>query len=173
MVGQSVAAFTPVTASAGTAPYTFLLTPAVQGLRINTATGQITASGTLSATNGPVQETVTVSDSRNSQKQATFTLQISPALAISTTYAVSTSALQINKSTTIISWQVVNATGSAYAPYTYLLSSGTLPGTLRIDPSSGLLTGTPPATTSSGSYTVRVTDNAGFTATRTFFLKIV
>ena len=173
MVGQSVAAFTPVTASAGTAPYTFLLAPAVQGLRINTATGQITASGTLSATNGPVSETVTVSDSRNSQKLATFTLQISPALAISTTYAATGSALQISRNTVIIPRQVVTAIGSAYAPYTYLLSSGTLPGNLRIDPSSGFLTGTAPNTTSSGSYTLRVTDNAGFTATRTFFLKIV
>jgi len=173
MVGQSVPAFTPVTASAGTAPYTFTLTPAVQGLRINPSTGQITSQGALSATSGQVTETVSVTDSLGSQQRATFTLQISPALTISTSYAANASALQIPKSTLNILQRVVTASGSVYSPYTYSLSQGTLPNGLTIDPNSGFLKGTAPNSISTGSYTVRVTDSAGFTMTRAFFLKII
>jgi hypothetical protein len=173
MVGQSVPAFTPVTASAGTAPYTFTLTPAVQGLRINPSTGQITSQGALSATSGPVTETVSVTDSLGSQQRATFTLQISPALTISTSYAANASALQISRNTPNISQTVVPASGSLYTPYTYSLSQGTLPNGLTIDPNSGFLKGTAPNSISTGSYTVRVTDSAGFTMTRAFFLKII
>jgi hypothetical protein len=174
MVGQTVAAFTPVTASSGTAPYTYSLSPAVAGLRINTTTGQITSSGTLVATPGVVVETVSITDSLGSSISKTFNLQISPALTLTTTYLATGSALPLTRNATNISQTVVTAGGSAYANYTYFLSSGTLPVGLSIDLASGALKGNVPnSTLAATSYTVRVTDGAGFSATRAFFLKII
>ena len=174
MVGQTVAAFTPVTALSGTAPYTYSLSPAVAGLRINTTTGQITSSGTLVATTGAVVETVSITDSLGSSISKTFNLQISPALTLTTPYGASGSALSLNKGTQSISQTVVIAGGSAYTNYTYFLSSGTLPVGLSIDLATGALKGNVPnSTLAATSYTVRVTDGAGFSATRAFFLKII
>ena len=174
MVGQAVAAFTPVTASAGTAPYTYSLSPAAAGLRINATTGQITASGTLASTSGAVVETVLITDSRASTISKTFSLQVSPALTLTTTHSASSSALSLSKNATNVSQQVVTAGGSAYTSYTYALSAGTLPTGLSIDAATGLLKGNVPNTAQNAtSYTVRVTDSAGFTTTRAFFLKIV
>jgi len=174
MVGQTVAAFTPVTASSGTAPYTYSLSPAVAGLRINTTTGQITSSGTLVATPGVVVETVSITDSLGSSISKTFNLQISPALTLTTTYLATGSALPLTRNATNISQTVVTAGGSAYANYTYFLSSGTLPVGLSIDLATGALKGNVPnSTLAATSYTVRVTDGAGFSATRAFFLKII
>jgi hypothetical protein len=173
MVGQTVAAFTPVTASSGTAPYTYLLLPSVAGLRINTTTGQITSSGTLVATPGVVVETVTITDSLGSSISKTFNLQISPALTLTTTYGTSGNSLPLTKGTQNISQTVVTAGGSAYAGYTYALQ-GNLPSGLIFDTTTGLLKGNvSSAPLAATSYTVRVTDGAGFSATRAFFLKIV
>jgi hypothetical protein len=174
MVGQTVAAFTPVTALSGTAPYTYSLSPAVAGLRINTTTGQITSSGTLVATTGAVVETVSITDSLGSSISKTFNLQISPALTLTTPYGASGSALSLNKGTQSISQTVVIAGGSAYANYTYSLNSGALPVGLSIDPANGALKGNVPSGISGAtSYTIRVTDSAGFTLTKAFYLKIV
>ena len=174
MVGQTVAAFTPVTASSGTAPYTYSLSPAVAGLRINATTGQITSSGTLLATSGVVPETVSITDSLGSSISKTFNLQISPALTLTTNYGTSGTAISLTRSATNISQTVVTADGSAYANYAYSLSSGTLPVGLSIDLTTGALKGNVRSTTlAATSYTVRVTDGAGFSATRAFFLKIV
>ena len=174
MVGQTVAAFTPVTALSGTAPYTYSLSPAVAGLRINTTTGQITSSGTLVATTGAVVETVSITDSLGSSISKTFNLQISPALTLTTPYGASGSALSLNKGTQIIPQTVVIAGGSAYANYTYSLNSGALPVGLSIDPANGALKGNVPSGISGAtSYTIRVTDSAGFTLTKAFYLKIV
>ena len=174
MVGQAVSAFTPVTASAGTAPYTYSLSPAAAGLRINATTGQITASGTLASTSGAVLETVLITDFRASTISKTFSLQVSPALTLTTIHSASSSALSLSKNATNVSQQVVTAGGSAYTSYTYALSAGTLPIGLSIDAATGFLKGNVPNTAQNAtSYTVRVTDSAGFTTTRAFFLKIV
>jgi hypothetical protein len=174
MVGQSVAAFTPVTASSGTPPYTYSLSPAVSGLRINATTGQITSSGTLVATSGAVVETVSITDSLGSSISKTFNLQISPALTLTTNYGTSGTAISLTRNATNISQTVVTVGGSVYANYTYSLNSGALPVELSIDPATGALKGNVRSTAlPATSYTVRVTDGAGFSATRAFFLKIV
>jgi len=174
MVGQSVAAFTPVTASSGTTPYTYSLSPAVPGLRINATTGQITSSGTLVATSGAVVETVSITDSLGSSISKTFNLQISAALTLTTNYGTSGTAISLTGSATNISQKVVTAGGSAFANYTYSLNSGALPVGLSIDPATGALKGNVRSTAlPATSYTVQVTDGAGFSVTRAFFLKIV
>jgi hypothetical protein len=67
------------------------------------------------------------------------------------------------------SQQLVATGGTAGGALTYTLQSGTLPGTLTLS-SSGLISGTCPATNTSSTFTVRVTDVAGAFADRTFDL---
>ena len=89
--------------------------------------------------------------------QKTFTLTISPALAISTASSLPNAMVGIAYSITF------TATGG-YAPYTWSLASGsTLPAGLSLS-SSGTLSGTPTAATPSGtpaSFTIVVTDGSG------------
>jgi large repetitive protein len=53
--------------------------------------------------------------------------------------------------------------GGGTPPYTWALISGSFPGGLSLDPATGILSGTP--TTTTGSFTVQVTDALGATAT--------
>ncbi|ARV18611.1 hypothetical protein AEP_01667 [Curvibacter sp. AEP1-3] len=55
----------------------------------------------------------------------------------------------------------------------YALTSGTLPTGLTLNPTSGVISGTPSAEAASGSFTVTMTDKGGQTATQTFSLKVV
>lgn len=66
--------------------------------------------------------------------------------------------------------QAITATGGT-PPYTFSVSSGSLPGGLALDPATGLITGTPVAG-GTFTFTVIVVDNAGQRAARSFSLAI-
>jgi len=67
--------------------------------------------------------------------------------------------------------QTLAATGGT-TPYTWAISSGNLPSGLSLNASSGAITGTPSASGTS-SFTARVTDNVGATATKALSIVIV
>lgn len=92
----------------------------------------------------------------------TFTL--SNALAIGTTSPLPGGSPGAAYSTTI------TAAGGT-APYTWALSSGTLPAGLTLNPSSGVLSGTP-TTAGVSSFNIRATDAASATSTVAFSLTI-
>jgi hypothetical protein len=80
-VNTAAAIFTPVTASGGTAPYTFAITPSLPaGLALNTSTGAIT--GTPTTTSGVTTHTVTVTDSAGANATSSFSLTVSAGLVI-------------------------------------------------------------------------------------------
>jgi hypothetical protein len=58
------------------------------------------------------------------------------------------------------------------SPFTWSVSSGTLPGGVSLGASTGLLSGTPSAA-GSYSFTVEITDNAGLTATEPVTLAVI
>ena len=98
-IGNGVAAtpFTPVTASGGTAPFGYTISPALPaGLSISSSTGEITGtpSGTLSATT----YTVTVTDAVSASASKTFSLTIDA--APTATQAVATKVLTRNVAAT-------------------------------------------------------------------------
>jgi hypothetical protein len=139
-----------VTASGGVPPYTWSAAGLPSALSINSTTGVISGTPTVSGT-FPV--TVTVSDSGgvNPQtRQANYNLTINPLLVI-TTASLPAGTITHPYTTT------VTASGGA-TPYAW--SATGLPGGVSINSSTGAITGTP---TASGTFpvTVTVTDSGG------------
>jgi streptogramin lyase len=66
--------------------------------------------------------------------------------------------------------EILSATGGA-PPYTWAVSSGSLPAGLTLNPDTGQITGTP-AAAGPGSFTVQVTDSSQAMATEVFSLNI-
>lgn len=161
-------------ASAGTAPYTWSV-PAgslPSGLTLNPATGLISGTPTAS---GNFSLAITVKDSSSPSVSATTTLVLS---VVSANQANTAAVLTIP--TTTLPAAVTNqaydglltATGGTL-PYTWSLSSGSLPAGLSLSSPWGLIYGTP---TAGGSYhfTMTVTDSSSpaQTATATISLTI-
>jgi hypothetical protein len=110
LVGTPATAFTPVTASGGTVPYTFAISPALPGaLSFSTSTGAIT--GTPSTAFVATTHTVTVTDSRGTQASQSFSLSASSGLVI-TQHPRSATA-------TAGSTVTVNVTATASSALTY------------------------------------------------------
>ena len=142
-------------ATGGITPYSWAVTtgslPA--GLTLNAATGAI--SGTPTA-NGTATFTVTVTDSETpTAKTATsssLTIVVNPALSVTTT-SLASGVLGSNYS------QTLSAAGGI-TPYTWAITTGSLPAGLGLNTSSGAISGTPSGTfTGTTNFTVTVTDN--------------
>ena len=142
-----------VTASGGTAAYTYSVTSGTlpAGLSLNTSTGAITGTPT---TAGNTSFTITATDANSITGAANYTLAVAQS-SVTLTLSPSSGALTTATVGTAYSQSVTTTSGNA--PYTY---SGTgLPNGLSIDTNTGAITGTP---TTAGSYTitVAVTDSA-------------
>lgn len=150
-------------ASGGTQPYrwTVLSGALPLGLALAPATGVL--SGTpLSA--GTFSFTVQVADSASLVATQTFALTIASGLAISTPPLLPGASVGVAYS------QTLTAVGGT-SPYQWLVNAGSLPASMALNPSTGVLSGTP---TASGTFTftVLVTDNAGNRATQQFTLVV-
>ena len=134
----------------GTKPYTWSISAGAlpNGLTLNTSTGQI--SGTPSKT-GAFQFTVSVTDSSTPQQNASakFTITINAALAI-TTSSLPSGSVGTAYSTTLA------ATGGV-TPYSWSVSSGSLPAGLSLASSTGIISGTP-TTAGTSNFTITVSD---------------
>jgi hypothetical protein len=141
-----------VQAIGGTLPYTWSISagslPA--GLGLNAATGAIT--GTPSAT-GTSNFTVKVTDS-TTPTPGTATAALS--ITINAALAITTASLPGGNIGTAYS-ATVNASGGV-APYSWSITSGSLPTGLSINSSTGAISGTPTKTETS-TFTVTVTDS--------------
>jgi large repetitive protein len=147
-----------ITASGGTAPYTYAVTagslPA--GLGLNSSTGLL--SGTPTAT-GSFPFTITATDatggagSLGCSGNQPYTLTIGcPAITLSPL------SLPNGTVSTAYSQQITASGGTA--PYTYAVTSGSLPPGLVLNASTGLLSGTP-TTAGTFPFTVTATDTTG------------
>lgn len=150
-------------AAGGTAPYTWSVSsgslPA--GLSLNTGTGAITGAAT--AANGAgVSVTLRATDANGCQGSVTLTLKVCPALSISP------SSLPPASVGAAYSQALSGAGGSG--PYTYSISSGSLPSGLTMN-SSGVISGSA-SVGSSSSFIVRITDANGCTGTRAYSLSV-
>ncbi|MGA2132917.1 MAG: putative Ig domain-containing protein [Bryobacteraceae bacterium] len=143
-------------AAGGTPPYTWSISSGTlpPGLSLNATLGSIT--GTPS-TAGTYPFTVKVTDSASNTATQAFSITISASLTITTTTLP-------GGSVGVAYSQTLGAAGGT-PPYTWSVSSGSLPPGISLNPSSGVVGGVP-GTAGSYSFTVKVTDSASATATQ-------
>ncbi|MBB5339847.1 beta strand repeat-containing protein [Tunturiibacter gelidoferens] len=157
-----------LTATGGTAPYSWSIVsgslPA--GLSLSASTGIISGTPTAS---GSFSITVAVKDSSSTQQTANgaFTFNIAPpALIITSSSTLASGTANKSYSATL------TASGGT-APYSWSISSGSLPAGLSLSASTGIISGTP---TASGSFSITVavkdSSSAQQTATATLSLAV-
>ncbi|WP_425526752.1 putative Ig domain-containing protein [Xanthomonas campestris] len=162
--GQAYAA-TIAPATGGTAPYSYALSAGVlpNGVVLDTATGGLSGTPTLS---GTFNFTLTVTDSTPSpaaQASQSYTLSIAAPVIV-----VAPTALPVATRGTAYS-QVLTASGGT-APYTYAVNAGSAPAGLTLA-SNGTLSGNP--TVEGGfNFTVTATDANNFTASQAYVLTV-
>jgi hypothetical protein len=144
-------------ASGGTTPYTWSLNSGSQALpadlSLDASSGAITGTPTTTGTTSPTFKVLdsTVPNQQSATKQLSITINPNATLQITTT------TLPDGTTTTPYSQQVV-ATGGC-SPFTWSISSGSLPPPLTIDASTGLIDGGTPTTAGQYNFTVEVTDS--------------
>jgi prepilin-type N-terminal cleavage/methylation domain-containing protein len=151
---------TTVTASGGKGAYTWSATGLPSALSINAVTGAI--SGTPSAS-GTFTVVVSVTDSASPSftTTRTYTLTINAPPAITPT----SNSVKKNKAFTF-----TPGTTGGTLPFTWSISGQ--PAWVALNPSTGVLSGTPPNSTGTFTFTLTVTDAAGAAATVTYTLNV-
>lgn len=160
---RTVAYSSGLTVSNGAAPFVWSIAAGTlpTGLTIDSATGVI--SGTPTDTNYTDRTiTVRVVDANGSAAQSVQTIRYANVLSLTGSLAAGVQGSAYNDG--------FDRSGG-HSPFTYAITSGTLPAGLTFNTSTGVITGTP-TSTSSTSITIRVTDASGATASRSGTLTI-
>jgi hypothetical protein len=153
-----------LTATGGTPPYTW--TAPNSSLPPGLNLGSSGLFGGTPTTAGTFTFPLTATDRGGYRDTASFTMTVVPALAITTAAALPDGAAGAPYEAQLA------ATGGT-APYTWavLAELGTLPAGVTLNASTGRLSGTPPAA-GNYSFSVRVIDSAGRSATKAFTISI-
>jgi hypothetical protein len=109
--------------------------------------------------------TVAVTDAVSARTTKDFTLTIAGALTI-------TSAPQLPQGVPGTPYNVTLTVAGGVAPFVWSITSGALPGGLRLDPGTGTITGVPTAA-GNASFTVTVTDAGNVTSQKAFTLAVI
>jgi hypothetical protein len=161
--GQVNSAYsTAVTATGGTAPYTWSISSGVLPTGLSLATGTGVISGTPSAS-GTFNVTLAVHDAQGVSTTANFSITIAASLQITTTSLPSGVVGSPYDAT-------LAATGGT-PPYTWGIASGSLPSSLALAATTGTISGTP-STSGTFTPTVQVTDSANNTVTQPYSFAI-
>ena len=128
-----------------------------------TGTPSTTISGTPTTSNS-YTFTVRVTDSGGNTDTKAYSIVVN-----AVTFAITTGSLSPGTVGDAYTASL-SATAGVCTPYTWSISSGTLPAGLSIIPSTGVISGTPTGVGST--FTVQVSNSAGRTATQVFTLTI-
>jgi len=151
----------------GTAPYSYSAAGLPAGLSFNSATGVL--SGTPVAA-GTASLTIQATDSSNGTSgpisaSQSYTLNIA-----APTVTVSPASLP-NPTAGAAFGQTLTGSGGA-APYSFVVTAGTLPAGLSLNSGTGAITGTP-AATGTFNFTVTTTDRNGFTGSQAYGVTVL
>ncbi len=150
-----------VTASGGTTPYTFTVSSGTLPAGVSLATnGALTGTVTSSATS---TFTVTATDSNGCTGSRDYTVH-----ATCPTITVAPASLAAGTTGSSYS-QTITASGGT-TPYSFLVTTGTLPTGLSLA-TTGELTGTP-SVVGSSSFTVTATDSNGCTGSKAYTVQV-
>jgi hypothetical protein len=153
-----------IAATGGVAPLSFSITSGslASPLTLNSVTGAITGTPTAVSTSN---FTVTVTDSSGLADQAVQSYSV----GIFSTLSITTTSLPGADQGSAYSQTVAAAGGSG--SYSWSISAGSLPPSTTLNPATGILSGTPSL---AGTYvfTVKVSDQAGDSATGQFTVQV-
>lgn len=137
--------------SFGHLPYAFGASGLPAGLSINASTGEISGTPTTAGTRMPV---VTMTDAKGNVVTRSNSVTIAAALTLTGTVPAATRE---------VAYSFRPTTAGGWPGYSYAITAGSLPAGLTLNPTTGLISGTP-TTQSENSATLTVTDADGATA---------
>jgi hypothetical protein len=149
-----------LSASGGSTPYTWSTTSGTWPAGLSLSSAGI-VSGTPTASNGAgVNVTVRATDVYGCFKDQVVSIKICPVITLGpASLANSTVGLAYSQS--------ITASGSSATPFTYSVSSGTLPAGLTLNTSTGAITGTP-TSSAVATFTIRAADANGCSGTQSY-----
>jgi uncharacterized protein YhjY with autotransporter beta-barrel domain len=153
-----------IVASGGTAPYSYAIVGGAlpAGLALNAATGVISGTPTV---NGAFGFTVQATDATPNTGTRAYTLN------------VGTNSLVVNPATLpagthgVAYSQTLSVTGGT-GPFTFAITSGTLPAGLTLNTATGVISGTPSGSGIIANFTVGAADGNGDAGSRSYALSI-
>ena len=145
------------TASGGSSPYTYSVSAGTlpAGTSLNTSSGVVSGTPTAS---GAFSYTIKATDCKAAIASQTLSGTIAPVLSLSSTDSTS--------NVVGVSYSQSNTASGGTTPYVYSVSAGALPTGTSLNTTNGLVSGIP-TTTGAFSYTIKVADNQGGSATQT------
>ncbi|HUB31081.1 MAG TPA: putative Ig domain-containing protein, partial [Terracidiphilus sp.] len=161
---------TTLTATGGTAPYTWTLTSGTlpAGLSLSASTGAITGTPTTAVTSTPL--TFTVTDASNPAQTNSANLTLTVSASGTAPLSITTPSLPNGQVGTAYSATLTAAGGTT--PYSWSVTSGTLPAGLSLNATTGAITGTPTATVNATPLTFTVTDTSSPAQTKSASLTL-
>ena len=158
----------PIVVTGGTSPYTFTITSGTlpTGVSLNGSSGTLSGTPSVTTAGQSFAFTVTTTDASNQTASKTYTATVASSSAASLAIASQTIPAPSAGSPYVAAISVTGGT----PPYTYSISSGSLPNGLSLSTSSGLITGTPAYSTKGSAYlfTVQVTDTTNLTTSASY-----
>ena len=156
--GVQISAFTPLVAAGGSGSYIYSVLgapPLPAGLTYNSSTGLLSGTPTLGL--GAITLTFTVADTVGGVATTTSAVNINIYPALTTT-ASATTVQNLDILIPMVSFNPLTATGGTGA-YTYYVGVGILPAGITLNPTTGLLSGTPTTIYSTSPVTIKVRDS--------------
>ncbi len=151
-----------VSATGGSGSYTFSVSSGAlpAGLTLNSSTGAITGTPSTAATNS---FTISATDSNGAAGSRPYSVTINAAVTVNpASLPGGTVGAAYN--------QTISATGGT-GTYTFSVTAGALPAGLTLNPTTGVLSGTPSSAATSA-FTVTATDGNGATGARAYTVTI-
>jgi hypothetical protein len=141
---QAISNFNPFgSVVGGYTPYTYYVSSGIlpPGLALNPTTGQV--SGTPTTVQNQAPTVFAVQDSSGQISGTTVTVNFAVAILPVVASAGATTSISVYQNTAITSFNPFSSVSNGYPPYTYYVSSGTLPTGITLNTSTGVVSGTP------------------------------